>query len=64
MIFGFRGIQVGSKNRYKIDQKRSSTWEDITASIFESFWWILGSKFGSKIGQTSIKKGKEKVMKK
>ena len=34
------------------------------ASIFEQFWWILGSKLGSKIEQKSIPKGIEKVMKK
>ena len=64
MILGFRGVQVGSKNRYKIDQKRSSTWDGILASIFDSFWWILGGKLGSKIYQKSIKEGKEKVIKK
>ena len=64
MIFGVRGVQVGSKNRSKIDQKRSSTWEGILASIFERFWWILGGKLGSKIEQKSIQKGIEKVMKK
>ena len=59
-----RGVQVGSKNRSKIDQKRSSTWEGILASIFERFWWILGGKLGSKIEPKSIQKGIEKVMKK
>ena len=58
------GLQVGSKNRSKIDQKRSSTWEGILASIFDRFWWILGGKLGSKIEQKSIQKGIEKVMKK
>ena len=57
-------VQVGSKHRLKIDQKRSSTWEGILASIFERFWWILGGKLGSKIEQKSIQKGIEKVMKK
>ena len=63
-IFKVRGVQVGSKNRSKIDQKRRSTWEGILASIFERFWWILGGKLGSKIEQKSIQKGIEKVMKK
>ena len=59
-----RGVQVGSKNRSKIDQKRRSTWEGILASIFDRFWWILGGKLGSKIEQKSIQKAIEKVMKK
>ena len=59
-----RRVQVGSKNRSKIDQKSSSTWEGILASIFERFWLILGGKLGSKINQKSIQKGIEKVMKK
>ena len=58
------GLQVGSKNRSKIDQKSRSTWEGIKASILERFWWILGGKLGSKIEQKSIQKGIEKVMKK
>ena len=44
IIFKVRGVQVESKNRSKIDQKRSSTWEGILALIFERFWWILGGK--------------------
>ena len=64
LIFWVRGVQVGSKNRLKINQKRSSTWEGILASIFERFWWILGGKLGSKIKQKSIQKGIETVMKK
>ena len=64
MIFGVQGVQVGSKNRWKIDQKRRSTWEGILASIFDRFWWILGGKLGSKIEQQSIQKGIEKVVKK
>ena len=64
MMFGVRGVQVGSKNRSKIDQNRRSTWEGILASIFDRFWWILGSKLASKIEQKSIQEGIEKVMKK
>ena len=56
MFSWLSGLQVGSKNRSKIDQKRSSTWEGILASIFERFWWILGGKLGSKIEQKSIKR--------
>ena len=37
MIFEVEGVQVGSKNRWKIDPKRRSTWEGILASIFDRF---------------------------
>ena len=47
-----------------MDQKRRSTWEGISASIFHQFWWIWGGKLGGKIDQKSIQKGIEKVMKK
>ena len=64
MIFGVSGVQVGSKNRAKIDQKMRSTWEGILASIFDGFWWILGGKLGGKIEPRGIKNGIEKTMKK
>ena len=57
-------VQVGSKNRSKIDEKMRSTWEGILASIFDRFWWILGAKLGGKIEPKSIKNGIEKTMKK
>ena len=60
MILKVRGVQVGSKNRLKIDQKMKSTWEGILASIFHRFWWILGAKLGGKIEPRSIKNGIEK----
>ena len=41
------GLQVGSKNRSKIDPKMESKMECILASIFERFWWILAAKLGS-----------------
>ena len=41
LIFWVRGVQVGSITRLKIDQKRSSAWERILASIFERFLHIL-----------------------
>ena len=63
-ILKVRGVQVGSKNRLKIDQKMKSTWEGILASIFHRFWWILGAKLGGKIEPRSIKNGIEKKMKK
>ena len=64
MILKVRGVQVGSKNRLKIDQKMKSTWEGILASIFHRFWWILGAKLGGKIEPRSIKNGTEKLIEK
>ena len=54
-IFEILGVEVGSKNRSKIYQKRSSTWEGILASIFERFWWILGAKLGPSWRQVGLK---------
>ena len=34
IIFEVRGVEVGSKNRSKIEQKMKSTWEGILASNF------------------------------
>ena len=42
-------VEVGSKNRPKIDPKMESKMECILASIFQRFWWILGPKLGCKI---------------
>jgi hypothetical protein len=58
-----RRVQVGSKNRGKIDPKMRSTWEAISASIFDRFSWILGSKLGGKTEPKSIQKGIQKMMK-
>jgi len=44
MIFWFSGVEVGSKNGSKIDQKIGSTREGILASIFHRFWAIWGTK--------------------
>ena len=49
MIFMILGVEVGSQNRSKIDQKMESKMECILASIFYRFWWILGSKLGGKM---------------
>ena len=59
-----RGVQVGSKNRSKIDPNIESNMEGILASIFHRFWWILGGKLGGKIEPKSIKNGIKKTMKK
>ena len=47
-IFQVWGVEVGSKNRSKIDQKMTSTWKGILASIFLRFWWIWEAKLGRK----------------
>ena len=60
----FSGVEVGSKNRSKIDRKMESKMECILASIFERFCWILGAKLGGKIDQKSIKNRIEKTMQK
>ena len=52
-----QGVQVGSKNRPKIDPKMESKMECISASIFYTCQWILGSKLGGKMDQKSIQKG-------
>ena len=64
MILRVQGVEVGSQNRSKIDQKTKSTWEGILASIFHRFWWILGAKLGGKIEPRSIKNGIEKMTEK
>ena len=48
-IFHDLGVQVGKKNRSKINQKMESKMECILASIFERFCLILGAKLGGKI---------------
>ena len=63
MIFQDSGVQVGSQNRSKIDQKRRSTWEGILASIFEGFWSIFGPNLGGKIHQKSMSKRMQKLTK-
>ena len=37
-FFWFLGVEVGSKNRSKIDQKMKPRREGILASIFDGFW--------------------------
>ena len=63
-IFQDLGVQVGSKNRPKINQKMESETECILASIFEQFCWILGAELGGKIDQKSIRNRIEKKMQK
>ena len=60
MILRVQGVEVGGKNRCKIDKKMESRWEDILGSIFNGFWWIFGGKLGRKIEPRSMKKSNEK----
>ena len=57
-------MQVGSKNRRKIDQKMESMMECILASIFERFYSILGAKLGGRFDEKSIKNRIEKTIQK
>ena len=55
------GVQVGSKHRSTIDQKRESRWEGILASIFNGFCLILGGKLGRKIEPRQDKTGQDRA---
>ena len=59
MILKVEGVEVGSKNRSKIDKKMESRWEDILGSVFNGFWWILGAKLGGKIEPRRAKTGQD-----
>ena len=41
IFFGFGWSKIGAKNRSKIYETTTSTWESILASIFYRFLWIL-----------------------
>ena len=60
MILKDPGVEVGSQNRSKIDQKRNLTWEGILASIFHGFWWILEAKL-SQVGMENRAKIDQKA---
>ena len=47
-FFDIRGVQVGSKNRWKIDVKNDTETEGLGRSIFIDFWWILDPSWASK----------------
>ena len=62
-IFKDLGVEVGSKNRSKIDQNLKSNIKCLLASIFHGFWWVLGSKLGGETEPRSIKnRSKKEVM--
>ena len=60
MILKVLGIEVGSQNPSKIDQKSISTWEGLLASIFHGFWWILEAKL-SQVGMENRAKINQKA---
>ena len=49
MNFVVLGVEAGTKNRSKIDQKLKPKMNGLLASIFGGFWWVLGGKLGWKI---------------
>ena len=61
-----RGVQVGSQNRSKIDQKLKSTWEGLLDSIFldfDGFWEGKWRQVGTKIDQKSMSVAKREFLK-
>ena len=63
-VFDINGVQVGSKNRSKIDQNLKSKMGCLLASIFDAFWSFFGGKLGGKIEPRSIKNRSKKASKK
>ena len=61
---GVQGVQVGSKNRSKIDQNLKSKMGCLLASIFDAFWSFFGGKLGGKIEPRSIKNRSKKASQK
>ena len=53
------GVEVGSKNRPKIDPKMESKVECMLASTFDRFWWILGPKLGQAGGKLALNRSKK-----
>ena len=58
---GVHGVQVGSKNRSKIDQNLKSKMGCLLALIFDAFWSFFGGKLGGKIEPKSIKNRSKKA---
>ena len=63
-IFMILGVEVGSKNRSKIDQKTESKMDGILASIFLGFWSILGASWEANWSQDRPKKASKNDAKK
>ena len=64
MIFKVFGVEVSAKNPSKINQNLKLKMDRLLASIFDGFWWVLGSKLGGKIEPRGIKNGIEQPMEK
>ena len=60
MFSWVHGLQVGSKNRSKIEQKSITRWKCLPTSIFSRFWSILEAKLGGKIEPRQAKTGQDK----
>jgi len=63
-FFDIHGVQVGSKNRSKIDQNLKSKMGCLLASIFDACWAFFGDMLGGQTGRTSIKGRSKKAAKK
>ena len=63
MILKVLGVEVGTKNQPKIDQKMRSSWEGILASIFHGFLSILEARLAPSWGRKSIKNRSKKALK-
>ena len=63
MIFKVPGVEVGTKNRSKIDPKMKTSWGSILASIFHGFWSILKAKLVPCWGRKSLKMRFKKALK-
>ena len=64
MILKVLGIEVGSQNPSKINQKSISTWEGLLTSIFHRFSLILEAKMKPSWEEKSIKNRSKRDMKK
>ena len=61
MVFEIQRVEVGTKNRPKIDPKMNSTWQDILTSILDRFCLILGAMLDGKIEQEATQEGHKNV---
>ena len=61
MFSWVHGLQVGSKNRSKIEQKSITRWKGLPTSIFSGFWWIWEAKLAPSWDEKSINNCKKKA---
>ena len=62
-FFEIQGVEVGSKNRSKIDVKNDAETEGLGNSIFMDFWWIWEASWPSKTDPRRSKIDVEKASK-